>query len=184
MIDNVVDVSKPFRWRAGGMRRRTKRRIGLGVTGLADALLMLGLRIWLRRGGASDRAQWLHAIARAAYLASVDAGQGKRRVPRCLMPRSLPEGSFGTMQQMDEDVRDAIREHGIRNALLTSIAPTGTISLIRGQRVVGHRAGLCLCLSRARCFRRTAAGPRRRWSTMPCRCTATEVRRRSAELPD
>ncbi len=127
MMDNVVDASK-FPLVEQEAEAQDKRRIGLGVTGLADALLMLGLRY-----GSDDAARqterWLHAIARAAYLASVDLAKEKGAFPLFDAEKYL---ASGTMQQMDDDVRDAIREHGIRNALLTSIAPTGTISLYAG----------------------------------------------------
>ena len=127
MMDNVVETSK-FPLAKQETEARDKRRIGLGVTGLADALLMLGLRY------GSDEAvhqteRWLHAIARAAYLASVDLAKEKGAFPLFDAEEYL---ASGTMLQMDDDVRDAVREHGIRNALLTSIAPTGTISLYAG----------------------------------------------------
>ncbi len=127
MMDNVVDVSK-FPLDAQAQEARNKRRIGLGVTGLADALLMLGLRYGSDKA-ARQTEDWLHAIARAAYLASVDLAKEKGPFPLFDAEQYL---ASGTMQQMDEDVRDAIRTHGIRNALLTSIAPTGTISLYAG----------------------------------------------------
>ena len=71
----------------------------------------------------------MHRIARAAYLASVQLAKEKGPFPLFDAEKYL---ASGTMMAMDEDVRDAIREHGIRNALLTSIAPTGTISLYAG----------------------------------------------------
>ncbi|MEP3687394.1 MAG: adenosylcobalamin-dependent ribonucleoside-diphosphate reductase [Sulfitobacter dubius] len=127
MMDNVVDVSK-FPLPEQQAEAQAKRRIGLGVTGLADALLMVGLRY-----GSDEAAQqteeWLRAIARAAYLASVELAKEKGAFPLFDAEKFL---ASGTMMQMDDDVRDAIREHGIRNALLTSIAPTGTISLYAG----------------------------------------------------
>lgn len=127
MMDNVVDVSG-FPLPAQAAEAQAKRRIGLGVTGLADALLMVGLRY-----GSDEAVQqteaWLHAIARAAYLASVDLAREKGAFP--LFDRDAYLAS-GTMQAMDEDVRAAVAAHGIRNALLTSIAPTGTISLYAG----------------------------------------------------
>ena len=127
MMDNVVDASK-FPLVEQEAEAQDKRRIGLGVTGLADALLMLGLRYGSDEA-ARQTERWLHAIARAAYLASVDLAKEKGAFPLFDAEKYL---ASGTMQQMDEDVRDAIREHGIRNALLTSIAPTGTISLYAG----------------------------------------------------
>ncbi|WP_378944175.1 adenosylcobalamin-dependent ribonucleoside-diphosphate reductase [Paracoccus sp. R86501] len=127
MMDNVVDASK-FPLDAQAEEARNKRRIGLGVTGLADALLMLGLRY-----GAEDAVAqtgvWMKAIARSAYLASVDLAKEKGAFPLFDAKKYL---ASGFMSKMDKDVRDAIAKHGIRNALLTSIAPTGTISLYAG----------------------------------------------------
>jgi ribonucleoside-diphosphate reductase alpha chain len=127
MMDNVVDASR-FPLPEQQAEAKAKRRIGLGVTGLADALLMVGLRY-----GSEEAAKvtevWMHAIARAAYLASVDLAKEKGAFPLFDAEGFL---ASGTMQQMDKDVREAIAQHGIRNALLTSVAPTGTISLYAG----------------------------------------------------
>ncbi|QRZ12457.1 adenosylcobalamin-dependent ribonucleoside-diphosphate reductase [Paracoccus methylovorus] len=127
MMDNVVDASKfPLPQQAD--EAQAKRRIGLGVTGLADALLMLGLRY-----GAADAVEqtriWMKAIARSAYLASVDLAREKGAFPLFDAKKYL---NSGFMRRMDADVREAVAQHGIRNALLTSIAPTGTISLYAG----------------------------------------------------
>ncbi|MFZ9132833.1 MAG: adenosylcobalamin-dependent ribonucleoside-diphosphate reductase, partial [Gemmobacter sp.] len=127
MMDNVVDASR-FPLPAQEAEARAKRRIGLGVTGLADALVMTG-----RTYGSDEAVEvtgaWMHRIARAAYLASVDLAREKGAFP--LFDAEGFLGS-GMMQAMDEDVREAVRAHGIRNALLTSVAPTGTISLLAG----------------------------------------------------
>ena len=127
MMDNVVDASR-FPLEAQAQEAQAKRRIGLGVTGLADALLMVGLRYGSEEA-ARQTEDWLHAIARAAYLASVELAKEKGAFPLFDADKYL---ASGTMRAMDEDVREAIRTHGIRNALLTSIAPTGTISLYAG----------------------------------------------------
>ncbi len=127
MMDNVVDASN-FPLEAQALEARNKRRIGLGVTGLADALLMLGLR-YGSEAAARQTEDWLHAIARAAYLASVHLAKEKGAFP---LFEAGPYLASGAMQGMDEDVRAEIATHGIRNALLTSIAPTGTISLYAG----------------------------------------------------
>ena len=127
MMDNVVDASR-FPLEPQAREARAKRRIGLGVTGLADALLMVGLRYGSDEA-AAQTVRWMKAIARAAYLASVDLAREKGAFPLFDAEKYL---ASGTMQAMDEDVRAAVREHGIRNALLTSIAPTGTISLYAG----------------------------------------------------
>ncbi|MBV7410374.1 adenosylcobalamin-dependent ribonucleoside-diphosphate reductase [Maritimibacter sp. DP1N21-5] len=127
MMDNVVDASR-FPLEAQRQEAQAKRRIGLGVTGLADALLMLGLRYGSDEAAAQTEV-WMKAIARASYLASVELAKEKGPFPLFDAEAYLASGS---LKHMDEDVRDAIREHGIRNALLTSIAPTGTISLYAG----------------------------------------------------
>ncbi|MGI9394472.1 MAG: adenosylcobalamin-dependent ribonucleoside-diphosphate reductase, partial [Boseongicola sp.] len=127
MMDNVVDVSR-FPLEAQAQEAQAKRRIGLGVTGLADALLMVG-----QRYGSEEAArltgQWLKRLARAAYLASAELAKEKGAFPLFDAEQFLESGS---VRAMDGDVQQAIREKGIRNALLTSIAPTGTISLYAG----------------------------------------------------
>jgi ribonucleoside-diphosphate reductase alpha chain len=127
MMDNVVDASR-FPLPEQAAEARAKRRIGLGVTGLADALLMVGLRYGSEEAAAVTEG-WMKAIARAAYLASVDLAKEKGA-----FPLFAPEGylASGNMQGMDADLREAVRSHGIRNSLLTSVAPTGTISLYAG----------------------------------------------------
>jgi len=127
MMDNVVDSSR-FPLPEQEAEAKAKRRIGLGVTGLADALLMVG-----ERYGSKDAARrtehWLHQIARAAYLASAQLAEEKGAFPLFDAEAFL---ASETMMEMDADVRRAVSKHGIRNALLTSIAPTGTISLFAG----------------------------------------------------
>jgi ribonucleoside-diphosphate reductase alpha chain len=124
MMDNVVDVSN-FPLPQQRHEAQAKRRIGLGVTGLADALILCGVRY----GGARSLdliAQWMKRIQREAYLASVDLAREKGPFP--LFDRDGFMAS-PSVQELDADVKAAIAQHGIRNALLTSIAPTGTISL-------------------------------------------------------
>ena len=124
MMDNVVDTSN-FPLEAQRQEAQAKRRIGLGVTGLADALIMCGARY----GGSQAvrmTEQWLRAIQRAAYLASVDLAREKGAFPLYDRDAYL---AGEHIQTLDQDVKDAISQHGIRNALLTSVAPTGTISL-------------------------------------------------------
>ena len=127
MMDNVVDASR-FPLPQQEAEAKAKRRIGLGVTGLADALLMVGSRYGSDQAAALTE-RWMHQIARAAYLASVALAREKGAFPLFDADKYL---ASGTMQHMDADVCAAIRQYGIRNALLTSIAPTGTISLYAG----------------------------------------------------
>ncbi len=127
MMDNVVDVSR-FPLKAQEEEAQQKRRIGLGVTGLADALLMMGLRY-----GSNDAAkkteELLHQIARISYVSSSELAKEKGSFPLFDADQYL---ASKTLTKMDQDVRDLISKNGIRNALLTSIAPTGTISLYAG----------------------------------------------------
>ena len=127
MMDNVIDVSK-FPLASQEKEAHAKRRIGLGVTGLADALLMTGVRYGSDEAVAKTD-EWLHLISREAYLASTELAQEKGSFPLLDVDQFLQSGN---MVQMDDDVKEVIRSHGIRNALLTSIAPTGTISLYAG----------------------------------------------------
>jgi len=127
MMDNVIDVSK-FPLASQEKEAHAKRRIGLGVTGLADALLMTGVRYGSDEAVAKTD-EWLHLISREAYLASTELAQEKGSFPLLDVNQFLQSGN---MVQMDDDVKEVIRSQGIRNALLTSIAPTGTISLYAG----------------------------------------------------
>ncbi len=127
MMDNVVDASK-FPLAAQAQEAQAKRRIGLGVTGLADALLMLGLEYGTEEAAAQTEA-WMKAIAHASYKASVDLAKEKGAFPLFDKDKYV---NGGLVQHLDEDLKAEIAEHGIRNALLTSIAPTGTISLYAG----------------------------------------------------
>jgi ribonucleoside-diphosphate reductase alpha chain len=124
MMDNIIDISG-FPLPEQQEEAAKKRRIGLGVTGLADALIMCGLRY-----GSSDAVaateKWLGTIQRAAYLASTALAAEKGAFPLFDRDQYL-KGE--TVAGLDAEVRAAIAEHGIRNALLTSVAPTGTISL-------------------------------------------------------
>jgi ribonucleoside-diphosphate reductase alpha chain len=127
MMDNVVDASR-FPLPEQAAEARAKRRIGLGVTGLADALLMCGLRYGSEEAVAATE-DWMRTVAREAYLASVDLAKEKGAFPLFEAEGFLASGN---MSRMDPDVREAVATHGIRNALLTSVAPTGTISLYAG----------------------------------------------------
>jgi len=124
MMDNVVDASR-FPLEQQTKEAQAKRRIGLGVTGLADALIMCGLRYGSAKAVATTEA-WLRAIERAAYLASAELAREKGAFPLFDKEKYL---AAENIKRLDKDVRDVIAAHGIRNALLTSIAPTGTISI-------------------------------------------------------
>jgi ribonucleoside-diphosphate reductase alpha chain len=127
MMDNAIDVSR-FPLPEQQAEARAKRRIGLGVTGLADALIFCRVKYGSPRSIALIR-EWLAAISHAAYRASVELAKEKGAFPLFDRDAYLARPHI---QALPADIRDAIARHGIRNALLTSIAPTGTISLLAG----------------------------------------------------
>lgn len=124
MLDNVIDVSRyplPEQQREA----RDKRRIGLGITGLADALIMCGVRYGSAQAvDLTDR--WMSRLRRAAMASSIDLARRKGPFPLFDRARYLEGESVRTL---DEDLRADIARHGIRNGLVMSVAPTGTISL-------------------------------------------------------
>ncbi|MBV9834743.1 MAG: ribonucleoside reductase [Alphaproteobacteria bacterium] len=125
MLDNAIDVSR-FPLPAQAEEAKNKRRMGLGVTGLADALIMCGVRYGSPEAVALTK-QWLGAVRRFSYMASSDLAAEKGSFPLFNQTRYL-QGE--TVRSLDEDVQASIARYGIRNALLNSIAPTGTISLV------------------------------------------------------
>jgi ribonucleoside-diphosphate reductase alpha chain len=124
MMDNVIDISQ-FPLPEQQQEAASKRRIGLGVTGLADALILCGLRYGSAAAVAATE-EWIGIIEREAYLASAALAAEKGAFPLFDPGRYL---AGETVTALDPDVRGAIARHGVRNALLTSVAPTGTISL-------------------------------------------------------
>jgi ribonucleoside-diphosphate reductase alpha chain len=125
MLDNVVDVSR-FPLASQQKEAKAKRRIGLGVTGLADALIFCGVRYGSPEAVRLTR-EWLGAVQRLSYLASADIAAEKGSFEFYDRTKYL---AGETIRGLPEDVRTAIGRYGIRNALLNSIAPTGTISLL------------------------------------------------------
>lgn len=127
MLDNSLDVSN-FAVEDQRIEAQTKRRIGIGVTGLADALIMLGV------GYGSDASvalvdEWMQALSNAAYLASAELAADRGAFARYDARRHMAQPCI---EKLDPEVRAAIAQHGLRNAALTSIAPTGTISMFGG----------------------------------------------------
>jgi ribonucleoside-diphosphate reductase alpha chain len=124
-LDNVVDVSNyPLpEQRAEAI---AKRRLGLGVTGLANALFMCGLRYGSPDAVAATKT-WMRAIEQAALEASMTLAQEKGCFPKFDATAYL-ETDYA--QKLSDDMRSAISKLGLRNGLLTSVAPTGTISLL------------------------------------------------------
>ncbi|MBA2125742.1 adenosylcobalamin-dependent ribonucleoside-diphosphate reductase [Hyphomicrobium methylovorum] len=126
-LDNVIDISR-YPLTAQAEEARAKRRIGLGVTGLADALIFLGLPYGSPE--ARERAaEWMAIIQNGAYRTSAALAAEKGPFPLYDAQAFLDRPNIA---KLDPDVRAAIAAHGIRNGCLTSIAPTGTISLLAG----------------------------------------------------
>jgi ribonucleoside-diphosphate reductase alpha chain len=127
MMDNVVDASA-YPIEAQREEAMQTRRIGIGVTGVADALAMVGLVYGSPEAAAALEA-WMGALRRAAYRASVDLAREKGAFPAFDAERYLASEA---MDWLDDDLRAAIATHGLRNAALTTIAPTGTTSMFAG----------------------------------------------------
>ena len=123
-LDNVIDISR-FPIKAQEDEAKSKRRIGLGVTGLADALIFCGAKY------GSDKAvelteRWLGIIKRTAYRTSAKLANEKGTYP--LYSDSILDRP--NLQSLDKETRALIEQFGLRNGCLTSIAPTGTTSLL------------------------------------------------------
>ncbi|MEO5692192.1 MAG: adenosylcobalamin-dependent ribonucleoside-diphosphate reductase [Usitatibacter sp.] len=125
MLDNVLDVTP---WPLAAQQREAiaKRRIGLGFTGLGDALAMLRLKY--DTAEARTMAAKISEFMRdSAYAASVELAKERGAFPMFNADLYLSGGNFAS--RLPQGLKDSIRKHGIRNSHLLSIAPTGTISL-------------------------------------------------------
>ena len=125
MLDNVAELSR-FPLERQAQVARSTRRVGLGVTGLGDALIMLGVRYGsveaVRLAG-----EVMQRIAETAYQTSIDLAREKGAFARFEKEKYL-RGRF--IRGLPEQIRNGISRHGVRNSHLTAIAPTGTISLL------------------------------------------------------
>ncbi|HJV82359.1 adenosylcobalamin-dependent ribonucleoside-diphosphate reductase, partial [Noviherbaspirillum sp.] len=124
MLDNVLIATK---WPLQEQAREAdaKRRLGLGFTGLGDALIMLGV-CYDTEEGRKLAGEISRVMRDAAYEGSIDLAKERGAFPLFDADKYLT-GGFAS--RLPESLKDAIRKHGIRNSHLTSIAPTGTISL-------------------------------------------------------
>jgi ribonucleoside-diphosphate reductase alpha chain len=125
MLDNVLDVTV---WPMPQQQQeaRNKRRVGLGFTGLGDALVMLNLRY--DSPEARDMARKIaEAMRDAAYDASCELARERGAFPLFNADLYLSSPRFAS--RLPQALKDKIRKHGVRNSHLLSIAPTGTISL-------------------------------------------------------
>lgn len=131
LTDCVIDISN-FPLEAQREEARLKRRMGIGVTGLADAMFMMGIRY-----GSTVSQEFtedvLHIMANAGYKQS--ALLAKDHGPAPILATSgacIKMLSAGWARNLDEDVKDLGLEHGFRNTHIMSIAPTGTMSIYMG----------------------------------------------------
>lgn len=125
VLDNVLDLTRwPLPQQA--QEAAAKRRIGVGFTGLGDALIMLGLRYDSPQGRAMAR-RIAHSLRDAAYAASVALAR-ERGAFALFCPESyLAEGTFAS--RLPEALKQQVRTQGIRNSHLLCVAPTGTVSI-------------------------------------------------------
>jgi ribonucleoside-diphosphate reductase alpha chain len=126
-LDNVIDASR-FPLPRQAEAARASRRVGLGITGLADALVMLGLT-YGDELSLAWAAQTMRLVRDSAYRASTALAREKGAFPSFERDRYL-EAPF--IRALPEDIRQAISAAGVRNSHLLAIAPTGTISLLAG----------------------------------------------------
>ena len=127
LLDNVIDASR-FPLQQHAENARGSRRIGLGITGLADALVMMGIRYGSDQSFATA-SQTMRAICYEAYRTSIDLAKEKGCFPFFDRDKYL-QGPF--IRSLPHNIQGDIAEHGIRNSHLLAIAPTGTISLLAG----------------------------------------------------
>ncbi|HPN83888.1 MAG TPA: adenosylcobalamin-dependent ribonucleoside-diphosphate reductase [Victivallales bacterium] len=127
LLDNVIEISG-FPLEAQRLEAQKKRRMGLGITGLADAFIMLGVKY-----GSEDSAKIaekiMHTITCAAYDASTGLAEEKGPFKLFDSDKFLKSEFVGNLPS---GIRKSIKKRGMRNSHLTSIAPTGTISLLAG----------------------------------------------------
>ncbi|HUX63913.1 adenosylcobalamin-dependent ribonucleoside-diphosphate reductase [Sulfuricella sp.] len=125
LLDNVYDLSH-FPLQKQASTARASRRVGLGLTGLADALAMLGIRYGSPESFVLGE-KVMQAICHSAYRASIELAREKGTFPAFQADPYLA-GEF--IRSLPEDIVQGIKRHGLRNSHLTAIAPTGTISLL------------------------------------------------------
>jgi ribonucleoside-diphosphate reductase alpha chain len=125
LLDNVIDVSN-FPLPSQAMQVHSSRRIGLGITGLADVLIMLNMP-YGSKASLQMAQSVMQTICHTAYQASIDIAREKGPFPSFDQEKYLA-GTF--VRSLPGSVRQDIARYGIRNSHLTAIAPAGTISLL------------------------------------------------------
>jgi ribonucleoside-diphosphate reductase alpha chain len=127
LLDNVIDASR-FPLPRQRDNAQGSRRIGIGITGLADALVMLGLT-YGEEGALAFVRNLMRAICHRAYEASILLAGEKGRFAYFERDRYLQSDFIRTLP---DEIQNGIAQHGVRNSHLLAIAPTGTISLLAG----------------------------------------------------
>lgn len=126
-LDNVIDAT-PYFFPQNAQQQKSERRVGMGTIGLAEMLIRAKVRY-----GSPESVEFIDKlygfIAREAYIASSDIAQEKGSFPLFDSEKFLESGF---MRGMPEDVREAVREKGIRNVTLLTQAPTGTTGTMVG----------------------------------------------------
>ena len=127
MLDNVIELSN-YPLEKQRLEANSKRRMGIGITGLADAFIFMGVKY-----GSPESVEIsekiMQTISHAAYRSSIELAKEKGVFEK-FNAKDYLKGKF--VKALPKDIREGIKEHGIRNSHLTSIAPTGTISLLAG----------------------------------------------------
>lgn len=126
-LDNVLTVNS---YPLPEMRAKSHklRRIGLGTTGLADTLALLGLKYGSEEGNKFVDKLYKF-IAKVAYESSVMLAVEKGAFPACIPSKHIDSGF---MKRMPHKIRSLVKEHGIRNCAILTQAPTGTVSILSG----------------------------------------------------
>jgi ribonucleoside-diphosphate reductase alpha chain len=166
-LDNVLDLTF---WPLPQQRAEAmaKRRIGVGFTGMGDALSMLCLR-YDEAAGREMAVRIARCMRDAAYAASVELAREKGAFPAFDAARYMEAGTFAS--RLDEPLKQQIRKHGIRNSHLLSIAPTGTVSLAFADNASNGIEPAFSGLTAAANARATARSPNTTSKTMPGACT-------------
>lgn len=142
-LDNVIDLSR-FSLPAQQQQAKATRRIGLGVTGLADTLMLLGMR-YADQASQQWVAQLFESLRNTVYEASCDLAQEKGAFPS-LEPQAYLESDFAL--RLPDGIRRRIATQGIRNSHLLAIAPTGTVSLLANNLSSGLEPVFDYCYQR------------------------------------
>lgn len=124
-LDNVHDISM-FPLKAQEKAAGASRKIGLGITGLADMFAMLGLRYGSQ--ASIDLTNEIMSVIRdTAYRTSIEIAREKGVFPAF---DKIKYGASPFVLDLPRDIQDAIAQHGIRNSHLLAVAPTGAVSLL------------------------------------------------------